>query len=246
MSERTLLITGAASGIGLATARRLAAAGARLIAVDRQAMPDDLDVALFRQMDVADEAEWAALETEIAERFGRIDGLVASAGVADAGPIAELSFEAWRRVLAINLDGVFLTLRTGLRAMRDGGAAVVVASVSGLKAEAGVGAYGASKAGVIQLTRVAAKEAAARGVRVNAVAPGGVETPIWRGMDFFQALVAEHGSEAAAFEAMARMATPLGRYARPEEIAAQIAFLLSDDARSITGAVLTADGGYSL
>jgi 2-keto-3-deoxy-L-fuconate dehydrogenase len=94
--------------------------------------------------------------------------------------------------------------------------------------------------------RVAAKEGAPRRVRVNAVAPGGVETPIWHGVPFFVDLVKQHGSERAAFDAMAAMATPLGRYAQPEEVAAQIAFLLSDAARSITGAVLTVDGGYTL
>jgi len=148
--------------------------------------------------------------------------------------------------LSVNLDGAFLTLRAGMRLLRDGGAAVVVSSASAIKAEPGVGAYGASKAAVLQLARVAAKEGASRGVRVNAILPGGVETPIWRGMAFFDDLVAETGSEQAAFEKMAGFATPLGRYAKPEEIAGQIAFLLSDAARSITGAGLVVDGGYTL
>jgi 2-keto-3-deoxy-L-fuconate dehydrogenase len=96
------------------------------------------------------------------------------------------------------------------------------------------------------LMRVAAKEVAADGIRVNAIAPGGVDTPIWDGVPFFEQLVASEGSRKAAIDAMAKMATPLGRYATAEEIAGQIAFLLSDAAATITGAVLTSDGGYSL
>jgi NAD(P)-dependent dehydrogenase (short-subunit alcohol dehydrogenase family) len=130
--------------------------------------------------------------------------------------------------------------------MAGGGAIVATASVSGIKAEPGTAAYGASKAGLIQLAKVAAKEGAPRSIRVNAVAPGGVDTPIWDGMDFFETLVASEGSREAAIEAMAKMATPLGKYASAEEIAGQIAFLLSDAAASVTGAVLVADGGYSL
>jgi NAD(P)-dependent dehydrogenase (short-subunit alcohol dehydrogenase family) len=123
---------------------------------------------------------------------------------------------------------------------------VVVSSASAVKAEPGVGAYGASKAALLQLARVAAKEGASRGVRINAILPGGVQTPIWREMPFFREMIADLGSEAAAFEALAGMATPLGRYATPEEIAGQIAFLLSPASGSMTGAALVVDGGYTL
>lgn len=123
---------------------------------------------------------------------------------------------------------------------------VLVSSVSGLKAEPGVAAYGASKAALIQLARVAAKEGALVGVRVNAIAPGGVETPMWRGVPFFTELVRDTGSEAAAYKAMAEMATPLGRYASAREIAGQILFLLSEDAATVTGITFASDGGYSL
>ncbi len=251
-----ILITGAASGIGEATARRLADDGATaMVLVDRDmaglsGIGAELEgrgvaLVLFGQ-DVTDEAAWDRVEQDVRDRWGGLDGIVVNAGISDAGPIAELSFEAWRRVLSVNLDGAFLTLRAGMRLLRDGGAAVVVSSASAIKAEPGVGAYGASKAAVLQLAKVAAKEGAARGVRVNAVLPGGVETPIWRGMAFFDDLVAETGSEQAAFEKMAGFATPLGHYAKPEEIAGQIAFLLSDASRSMTGAGLVVDGGYTL
>jgi NAD(P)-dependent dehydrogenase (short-subunit alcohol dehydrogenase family) len=136
-----------------------------------------------------------------------------------------------------------------MRAIRSGGkggAIVLTASAAGVKAEPGIAAYGASKAAVIHLARIAAKEGAAGGIRVNAIAPGGVETPIWTGLPFFQDLVESKGSEAEAYKAMAAMATPLGRYARPEEMAEQIAFLLSDRTGFTTGACLVSDGGYSL
>ncbi len=246
MQAQPVLITGAASGIGLATARHFAASGSPLVLIDRNALPAGLEPALFRKMDVADDGAWLQLEGEIRERFGMLRAVVANAGVADGVPLVDMTFERWRRVLAINLDGAFLTLRAGLRLVSDGGAIVLTASAAALKADPGVGAYGASKAGALHLMKVAAKEGAARRIRVNAVAPGGVETPIWHDVPFFVDLVRKHGSQRAAFDAMAAMGTPLGRYAQPEEIAAHIAFLISDDARSVTGAVLTADGGYTL
>src|SRR3546814_12917202 len=123
-----------------------------------------------------------------------------------------MDFADWRRVMSVNLDGAFLTLRTAMRAMKSsGGAIVLTASVAGVKAEPGIAAYGASKAAVIQLARIAAKEGAPDGIRVNAIAPGGVETPIWSSMPFFADMVMDMGSEAAAFEAMGKIATP-----RPE------------------------------
>ncbi len=128
----------------------------------------------------------------------------------------------------------------------NGGAIVVVSSASAIKAEPGVAAYGASKAAVLQLARVAAKEAAPDRIRVNAILPGGVQTPIWRDVPFFQDLVQQEGDEQAAFDRMAGMATPLGRYATADEIAGQIAFLLSDASATITGAAIVTDGGYTL
>lgn len=233
-SGRTALVTGHGSGIGAATAAWLTHHGAHVIGVD-----------LAQDRDVTDPAMWDALAGELAD----VDLAVVNAGISSASTIADMDFATWRRTLAVNLDGAMLTLRAAMRAMIGhgrGGAIVVTASISGIKAEPGVGAYGASKAGVIQLARVAAKEGAAHGIRVNAIAPGGVDTPIWDQLDFFPAMVAEQGSRDAAIAAMARAATPLGRWAKPEEIAAQIGFLLSDDAATITGAVLASDGGYSL
>ena len=241
------LITGAASGIGAAAATRLASEGARkLILVDRD--EDRLRDFAFtlpceRQImigDVADEEMWNAAD------LTGLTHAVANAGVGTGGTIAELELAEWRRVLSVNLDGVFLTLRAAMRAMHgSGGAIVVTASVAGLKAEPGMGAYAASKAAAIQLARVAAKEGFASGIRVNAIAPGGVETPIWRSVAMFDEMARQQGEE-KAFKAMAMAGTPIGRFAQPEEIAAQIAFLLSDEAAFTTGACLVSDGGYSL
>lgn len=250
-----VLITGAASGIGRATALHLADAGATaLVLLDRdqtalhalgEVLEGRCELMLCHQ-NVADEIAWADLEVAVQSRWQGLDGVVVNAGISEAGLIADLSFADWRRVLSINLDGAFLTLRAGMRLLRDGGACVVVSSASAVKAEPGVGAYGASKAALLQLAKVAAKEGASRGLRVNTILPGGVETPIWSQMPFFNDLIAEHGSEQAAFDALAAMATPLCRYAKAEEIAVQIAFLLSPAARSVTGAGLVVDGGYTL
>lgn len=248
-TDRLALVTGAASGIGLAVARRLSKDGTRLILVDRDPsllnIASDMGSEVARAVvgDVGDEPFWADL-------WPALEGLnlaVVNAGISTGGGIAELEFEEWRRTMAVNLDGAFLTLRAAMRAMAmRGGSIVVTASAAGLKPEPGVAAYGASKAALIHLMKVAAKEGAPQSIRVNAIAPGGVETPIWRGMQFFDDLVKREGSEAAAFSAMARLATPLGRYAAADEIAAQMMFLLSDDAATITGTVLTSDGGYTL
>lgn len=245
------LVTGAASGIGEATAVHLAQAGVgRLVLVDRDAQSLERvagsiggDI-MVRAHDVADEAAWTATEAAIRERYARLDLAVVNAGVASGGPIADLDFAEWRRVLSVNLDGAFLTMRAAMRLMTGGGSIVAVSSASGIRAEPGVAAYGASKAGLIQLAKVAAKEGAPNRIRVNAILPGGVETPVWRGMPFFEELIAEHGSERAAFDAMAAMATPLGRYAQPAEIAELIATLLGS--QSMTGTALVVDGGYTL
>lgn len=243
-SDATILITGAASGIGAATARLLQARGARLILMDRNA--DGL--APFQCPrniigDVGDPALW-----QDADLTG-ITHAVLNAGTARGGtPIADLDFAEWREVMSTNLDGAFLSLSAAMRALREGkrgGAVVLTASVSGLKAEPGTAAYGTSKAGLIHLAKIAAKEGAPDRIRVNAIAPAGVETPIWSNLPFFQDLVAKQGSESAAYDAMAGNA-PLGRFAKPEEVAAQIAFLLSEEAALITGTCLLADGGYTL
>lgn len=244
---RRALVTGAASGIGAAVARWLDDHGiAHLVLVDRDTEAlEALELACSCELvtgDVADPVLWERIAG-----LSPLDHAVINTGISAGAPIADCDFAEWRQVMAVNLDGAFLSLQAAMRTIAGAGSVVVTASVSGLKAEPGTAAYGASKAALIQLAKVAAKEGAPRGLRVNAIAPGGVDTPIWNQTPFFRDLVAQHGGDrGAALKAMAEMATPLGRYATADEIAAQAGFLLSDAAATITGAVLVSDGGYSL
>lgn len=248
-SGKTALVTGAASGIGAATARFLDAHGVEeliLVDLDRRGL-DDLGLSCKVQPiggDVADSYLWTSLAREIPG----IDMAVINAGISASGQITDMDITEWKKLMGVNLDGTFLGLRFALRLMKRAkrGSVVLTSSVMGIKAVPGVGAYGASKAAVNQLTRVAALEAAEYGVRVNAVAPGGVDTAIWDNVAMFKEIEAREGSREAAIAAMGKLGSPLGRYATAEEIARQIAFLLSDFSGTTTGAVLVSDGGYSL
>jgi 2-keto-3-deoxy-L-fuconate dehydrogenase len=246
--KANILVTGAASGIGAATARLLAERGARkliLVDLDRERLTASAsslgcETALLAG-DVADEAMWASAD------LSGLTHAVANAGIGAGGMVAETSMADWRKVMSVNLDGVFLTLRAAMTAMKQGGGSIVLtASVAGVKAEPGIAAYGASKAAVIHLARIAAKEGGPNRIRVNSIAPGGVETPIWANVPFFTDLVKSSGSEQAAFKSMGAAGTAIGRFARADEIAEQIAFLLSEKAAYVTGSCFVSDGGYSL
>ncbi len=248
---RSALITGAASGIGAATAKWLGAQGiAKLVLVDLDeagmvALGLECQVRCFAG-DVSDPALWDRIEAEVP----RIDHALINAGVANGGALAGLEFAEWRRIMAINLDGAFLGLRTALRIMGRESAthrsAVITSSAVGVKPVAGTAAYGTSKAAVIHLAKIAAAENLASGIRVNAVAPGRVETPIWTKTDQFKALEAELGSRTAALAAMADGLPADGGFTSAEVMAKQIGWLLSDAAENITGIVLSSDGGYVL
>ena len=247
------LITGAASGIGAAFARLLAREGVEGFALlDRnaaglEALQCELGAScVLAAGDVGDVSLWADFEARIASRFGCVDLALANAGVGHAmAPIAELDDESWLRTVHVNLTGSFLTLRAALRNMNDGGAIVLVSSSMGVKPAANAAGYGASKAALIHLAKIAALEAAPRRIRVNAIAPGGVETPLFHDADFFAGLIKRTGSERGAFDALASR-TPLGRYASAEETAGLIAFLMSDAAAQVTGANFVADAGMTL
>jgi NAD(P)-dependent dehydrogenase (short-subunit alcohol dehydrogenase family) len=243
---RSALVTGAASGIGAACARSLAERGAAqlfLVDVDGAGL-DALDLAgnVHRITgSVADEALWAELEPQMTG----LDHSIVNAGIGSGGPIASLSLAEWRRVMAVNLDGAFMTLASSLRAMGEtGGSAVVVASTTGIKPVAGIGPYGVSKAAVAHMARIAAVENAKLGIRVNAIAPGGVDTAIWESGEDFKRSVAAIGRD-STLKAMAKT-TPSGRFASSEEMAETILYLLSDAASNITGHVMVSDGGFTL
>jgi 2-keto-3-deoxy-L-fuconate dehydrogenase len=252
---RVALVTGAGSGIGETTARLLAEYGATVFGADLEA-PCSSDSGAAEpanarstavRLDVRSETDWEDALTEIINSFGRLDILVHSAGISGASALAETSMAEWRRVLETNLDGAFLAVRHGIRAMRDGGGSIVlVGSASGIRPTAGAAAYSTSKAGVGMLARVAALECRDGGIpiRVNLVSPAGVRTPMWSTMPFFQELVREHGSESAAFEALESEGGE--RFAEPEEVARSVLFLVSDAATHITGVELPVDGGYVL
>jgi len=245
---RCALVTGAASGIGAACAKALAARGATklcLVDVD-QAGLEALDLPCTVEIvigSVANEALWLELEP----RLAGLDHAIVNAGIGAGGPLASLTMTEWRRVMDVNLDGAFLTLRTALRAMRTSGkcgSVVITASTTGVKPVPGIGPYGVSKAAVAHMARIAAVENAQANIRVNAIAPGGVDTAIWESSPEFLASVEANGRD-ATLQAMAKT-TPSGRFASPDEMADTILFMLSDAGSNITGHVLVTDGGFTL
>jgi len=247
-SGKTTLITGAASGIGAATARWLDAHGAKklvLVDMDRPALDVmDLSCEVDRiSGDVSDSALWTIGMRDL----GEIDCALLNAGIAPGGKsIVDSDLAEWKKCMAVNVDGVFMGLRRVMKAMAaKGGSVVVTSSVSGTKPYPGTAAYATSKAAVLQLMRVAAAEGASQGIRVNAIAPGPVDTPIWDKADITGSL---HGSDDARAAMMRELAkgTLLKRVPDTDEIAASIGFLLSDLAANVTGIALLSDGGASL
>ena len=252
LEGRTYIVTGAASGIGRATASRLLAEGARVVGADLAAAtdaavagPGEADRWHYKATDVTDEAGVIDLIAAAVSFGGSLEGLVNAAGVAGGGPVHMLPQEEWSRVIAVNLTGTFLTAKHVLAQMlaqparADGqrGSIVTVASIEGLEGTAGGSAYSASKGGVVILTKNMAIDYAGRGIRVNALCPGFVDTPM-------AASVFGPGMEAALADI--EHEHKLGRrMARPEEIASVAAFLLSDDASFVTGHALPVDGGYT-
>ncbi|MDO7842167.1 meso-2,3-butanediol dehydrogenase [Sphingomonas immobilis] len=241
---KVVAITGAASGIGAATATRFAAEGARLalcdLAGDRLAAfaeglalaPADL---FLKAVDVADGAAVEAFVEAAAAALGGLDVLVNNAGIGCFGHVDEITPEAWRKTMAVDLDAVFFGCRAALPHLRRSrGAIVNTASISGQLADAGLVAYNVAKAGVINLTRNLAVDHAADGIRANCICPGGVGTP----------MLTAHMRDAAIMAEYERL-VPLGRVGTPEEMAAAITFLASADAAYITGVALTVDGGVT-
>jgi NAD(P)-dependent dehydrogenase (short-subunit alcohol dehydrogenase family) len=237
---RIALVTGGASGIGRATVLRLAAEGAQVWILDRNAPPKGdpvLDVATFVPLDVTDHVAVDASIDNILAKDGRLDVAVNAAGIAIAGTVTETTITEWSRTIAVNLTGTFHITARAMHAMRDrGGAIVNIASDAGLVGQQAQAAYCASKGGVVQFTRAAALDGAPDAIRVNCVCPCFVETPL------VQEWIAAQPNPAAA-RAAAEADQPIGRMGQPHEIAAAVAFLASDEANFITGTALAVDGG---
>jgi NAD(P)-dependent dehydrogenase (short-subunit alcohol dehydrogenase family) len=247
LDGKVALVTGAASGIGAATALRFAQEGASVFGFDlKQAFDGDWAQAArtapgsgFATGDVRDVDAVAAAVAQAVEQFGRIDVLMNSAGVAGGGPVHLISVEEWDRVVDINLKGSFLVARAVLPQMLEQGAGSIinVASVEGIEGFEGGSAYNASKGAVMLLTRNMAIDYARRGIRVNTVCPGFIETPL---------LASTLQSPALAKQKDAiREAHQLGRFGQPVEIANAALFLASDEASFVTGHALVVDGGYT-
>ncbi len=245
LEDKVALVTGAASGIGAATALRFAREGARVAGFDLKPPEPgawaETELAspgvLFQTGDVSEEKAVAAAVEAVLDRFGRLDILMNAAGIAGGGWVHTLAEEAWDRVLAVNLKGTFLCCKHALGPMleQDSGSIVNVASIEGLHGVDGGSAYNASKGGVVLLTRNLSIDYGRRGIRVNCLCPGLIDTPMTAGL--FQ------GAEMAEFRDRFIAAHHLGRMGRPEEIASAALFLASEDASFVTGQALAVDGG---
>jgi len=255
MEGKVALVTGGASGIGEAVVELLAREGATVVATDI----DDLrgpevvsritrtgGKAIFLEQDVAGEERWAEIVAEIERRFGRLDVLVSNAGIGIAVPsIVDMTLADWRRQNAINLDGVFLSVKYCLPLMRKtgGGSIIMMSSLAGLRGSATLAGYSATKGGVRLFAKSVAMECASAGdgIRVNSVHPGIIDTPIWGKIP--AGATASGQNEPIDFAELARLATPLGRPGQAREIAQGVLYLASDASSYVTGSELVIDGG---
>src|SRR5579862_4365114 len=253
---KVAIVTGGASGIGAACAETLAREGARVVVSDIDDAGGNALVArivaaghqaIYLAHDVTDEARWQAVVGDIERRYGRLDILVANAGIGIMTPsIVDMSLADWRRQTAVNLDGVFLSVKHCLPLMRKsgGGAIVMTSSIAGLRGSATLAGYCATKGGVRLFAKAIAMECASigDGVRVNSVHPGIIDTPIWGKIrpDLFGA-----GRNEPLIEEMGKRSAPLGRVGYPQDIANGVLFLASDASSYITGTELVIDGGIT-
>lgn len=251
---RSVLITGAASGIGRAIALRLAGGGASLALLDRdeealgtvakEASTEGADAVLAHGADVSSRREVAQALTVVTDAFGRLDGLVCSAGILRPGGLSDVTDREWQQHLAVNAGGVLHCLQESAPLLTDGGAVVVVGSNAARVPRTGMLAYSASKAAASALTRAAGLELAERGIRCNVVEPGSTDTPMQR--DLWDDADAGRRAALEGDPSAHRLGIPLGRLADPDDVAAMVCFLLSPEARHVTLQQIYVDGGASL
>jgi NAD(P)-dependent dehydrogenase (short-subunit alcohol dehydrogenase family) len=257
LDGKIAIVTGGASGIGAACSQTLAREGAKIVISDiddprGDALAAQLNAAgqeaLYLSHDVTDERRWQEVVAEIERRYGRLDILICNAGIGLMVPsIVDMSLSDWRRQTAVNLDGVFLSVKYGIPLMRrsGGGSIVMTSSIAGLRGSATLAGYCATKGGVRLFAKAIAMECASRGdgIRVNSVHPGIIDTPIWGKIR--PDLVAGGRNAPIDVEEMGRRGAPLGRVGQPQDIANGVLFLVSDAASYITGTELVIDGGIT-
>ncbi len=230
---KVAIVTGASTGIGAAIAARLVLEGAQVMNADIKAPPGEVEATTFHQTDVRSAAEVSAMVDATLRQFGRIDVLVNNAGIGLLAETPAMAEDDWERLFAVNVTSVFHACKAAIPLMHAGGAIVNVASISGLAGDFGMGAYNASKAAVINYTRSLALDCSRLGIRVNALCPGAIAGTAMA--------VGEHGGD--EYRRAWLDTIPMGRFGSAAEMASAAAFLASDDASYITGAVLAADGG---
>jgi NAD(P)-dependent dehydrogenase (short-subunit alcohol dehydrogenase family) len=241
LAGKVAFVTGAASGIGFACARRFAEEGAVVVGADLHDTPEwqQIDKVApasgFHVLDVTDEAAQHAAVADIVATHGRVDILVTAAGIAGGGPVHLISLEDWQRVQEVNLTGTFLSAKAVLPTMiaQRSGSIITVASVEGLEGCEGGSTYNASKGGVVLLTKNLACDYGRAGIRANAICPGFIETPM------FHSVI-----DQLPYKDQIRDQHKLGRFGRPDDIAGAAFFLASDDSAFVTGVALPVDGGY--
>ncbi|MDQ2802883.1 MAG: glucose 1-dehydrogenase [Pseudomonadota bacterium] len=241
---KVAVVTGGASGIGAACVRTLAREGAKVLLTDLdeangQQLGDETG-SLFVRHDVTDESGWQDVMRTVGHRFGRLDVLVANAGIAIIGAVADMSLADWRRQTAVNIDGVFLAVKHAIPAMTraGGGSIIVMSSVAGLRGSPGLAGYSATKGAVRLFAKSVALECAGAGIRVNSVHPGFIDTPIWGKMP-------PAGNAPPDPKALAAAIVPLGQSGQPEDVADGVLFLASGASSHMTGSELVIDGGMT-